>query len=35
VFTIDEVLTYFIAVLLKYLANSGCMIIDQLGCSLH
>jgi len=34
-FTIVDVLTYFIVVLLKYLANSECIISDLLGCSLH
>ena len=35
VFIIAEVLADFIAVLLKYLANSECMISDLLGCSPH
>jgi len=35
VFTIHDVLTYFIVVLLKYLASSECVISDLLGCSLH
>jgi len=34
-FFIAEVLAHFIAVLLKYLANSECMISDLLGCSQH